>query len=89
MNVFERRAQVGKVSAFGVNISRWLNGEAISTANATPDSKITISATTSDTTSVNFLAEGVAIGLSTVEIEVTTPTRSRCFKVGVQVVEGC
>lgn len=89
MNVFERRAQIGKVSAFGVNISRWLNGEAISTANATPDAKLTISATTTDVAEVNFLAEGVTVGLSIVEIEVSTPTRSRCFKVGVQIVEGC
>lgn len=89
MGIFERRAQVGKTGGFGLNLSRWLNGEAISSAVVTPDAKLTVSATTTDASAVNFLAQGVTVGLSTVEIEVTTPTRARCFKVGVQVVEGC
>lgn len=88
MDVFERRAQIGNTGGFGLNISRWLNGEVISTAIVTPDAKLNVSATTTDATSVNFLAQGLVVGLSTVEIDVTTPTRSRCFKVGVQVEEG-
>ena len=88
MATFERRAQLNKVDAFSVDVSQWLDGEVISTASVVADALLNVTTTTTDTTSVNFLANGVSVGVSKVEITVNTPTRSRCFEVSVKVVEG-
>jgi len=89
MDVIERRAQVNKADAFKAEVSLWLGDEAISTSSIVTDALLTVSATTNDATGVNFIASGDAVGLSVVKITVNTATRSRCFDVGIKVVQGC
>jgi len=89
MDVIERRAQVNKADAFKADVSLWLSSEEISTASIVTDALLTVSATTTDAKGVNFIASGVSVGLSVVKITVNTATRSRCFDVGIKVVQGC
>jgi len=89
MDIIERRAQIGKVDAFKADVSIWLGSEEISTASIVTDDLLTVSATTNDANGVSFIASGVSVGLSKVKITVNTATRSRCFDVGIKVVQGC
>ena len=89
MIAWQKPLKVGKVDRYSVDLTNWLDGQAVTGATLTPTlGLVTAGTTTIDGNVVSWLLTGVGVGVELFDLEYTTSSRSDCEEIQLK-VEAC
>ena len=89
MSAWQKPLKVGKTDRYSVDLTNWLDGQAVASVTFTSAGGVTVGATSIDGNVVSALLTGAVEGVDSVDVAYSTTTRSDCEMISLRVIADC